>query len=266
MAKDLPYFRFTVSEWLNDDISLEDYHLQGVFICVCSFYWFQDCSIAKAKLKKRFSDAEEEIEQLLELGILKEGDDGFIQIKFLDDQYDMLSEKRKKRVEAGRKGGLASSKLRSSNAKVTLNQSSSYKDNDKDKEKIVSPGRNERPLVELDDSDFNKNGDVGKDELIDRLTYSIFKMICKNIPETHQHIKKATISKWRDSVRLMHEQDELAFTDIHDVARFATTDEFWRTTVSSTSGIRKNLAEIQKQMLKRKDEGESEKVIGDGIW
>jgi len=66
MAKELPYFRFTVAEWLNDDISLESYKLQGVFASICAFYWFQDCSITKAKLKKRFSDAQEEIEALRE--------------------------------------------------------------------------------------------------------------------------------------------------------------------------------------------------------
>lgn len=138
MAKELPYFRFTVSEWLNDDISLETYHLQGVFASVCAFYWFQDCSITKAKLKKRFSDAQEEIEELLKLGIIKEGAENFISIKFLDEQFDLLSEKRKKRVEAGRKGGLASAKQRLSNASPLPEQSSSYKDKDKDKDKEYS--------------------------------------------------------------------------------------------------------------------------------
>lgn len=135
MSKELPYFRFTVSEWLNDDISIESYHLQGVFISVCAFYWFQDCSIAKAKLKKRFGDANEEIEELLNLRILKEDENGFIMIKFLDEQYDILSEKRRNRVEAGRKGGLARASKASNNAKAKAKQSSSYKDKDKDKDK-----------------------------------------------------------------------------------------------------------------------------------
>ena len=138
MAKELPYFRFTVAEWLNDDISLESYHLQGVFISVCAFYWFQDCSIALAKLKKRFSNAQAEIEELLKLGIIKKVDEKHISIKFLDEQFDLLSEKREKRVEAGRKGGLAKSKQSSSNAKAMLKQSSSYKDKDKDKDKDKS--------------------------------------------------------------------------------------------------------------------------------
>lgn len=163
MAKELPYFRFTVAEWLNDDISLEDYHLQGVFICVCSFYWFQDCSITKAKLKKRFIDANKEIDKLIDLDIIKETEDGFIQIKFLDTQFDMLSEKRKKRVEAGRKGGMA----RASKAKAMLKQSSSYKDKDKEKDK---DGDGESKIPEIPSLSevreyFEKNGydpDVGE--------------------------------------------------------------------------------------------------------
>lgn len=154
MSKELPYFRFTVAEWLNDDISLESYHLQGVFASVCAFYWFQDCSITKAKLKKRFSDAQEEVEELLKLGIIKENKDDFISIKFLDEQFDMLSEKRQKRVEAGRKGGLASSKQRLSNAKAKPKQSSSYKDKDKDKDKDKSDSTASIPPDKEDVEDY----------------------------------------------------------------------------------------------------------------
>lgn len=134
MAKELPYFRFTVAEWMNDDIGLESYHLQGVFISVCSFYWFRDCSVTQATLKKRFSDAQEELNHLLDLGIIKERENDFICIKFLDEQYDKLSKERKNKVDSGRKGGLKSSKQRLSNGQATLKQRSSYKDKDKDKE------------------------------------------------------------------------------------------------------------------------------------
>jgi hypothetical protein len=132
LAKELPYFRFYVSEWLNDDISFLPYNVKGVFADVCSLYWFKDCSITKAMLEQRLNDAKDELEQLYSMGIIKLDDDmQEIRINFLDEQYDVLSDKRKKRVEAGRKGGLR----KSSNAKAMLKQSSSYKDKDKDKEK-----------------------------------------------------------------------------------------------------------------------------------
>ncbi len=132
MSKELPYFRFAVNEWLNDDISLEDYHIKGLFADICAYYWFKDCSITQAMLYKRFNNAEAMIKQLLNNGIIKtkNGSD-FIEIKFLNEQYDLLSESRKRRQDAGSKGG----KQRSSNAKAKLKQSSSYKDKDKENDK-----------------------------------------------------------------------------------------------------------------------------------
>ena len=57
MSKELPYFRFTVSEWLNGDISLEDFTSKGVFIDICAFYWFRDYSVTIAMLEKHYSYA-----------------------------------------------------------------------------------------------------------------------------------------------------------------------------------------------------------------
>ena len=132
MAKELPYFRFTPQEWQNGDISLERYELRGIFIEICSYYWVKDCSITKAMLEKRYSNEKALIDELVNLGILSFQESGdFIKISFLDDQFDTLSESRKRRQEAGSKGG----KAKSSKAKAKLKQSSSYKDKDKDKDK-----------------------------------------------------------------------------------------------------------------------------------
>jgi len=124
MATELPYFRFTVQEWQNGDISLERFELQGLFISICGFYWLQDCSITLALLQKKFNT--NMIQELIDLGILKhENRHDKIEIVFLNKQYDLLSEKRKQRQIAGSKGG---------NAKAKLKQKGSYKDKDKDKD------------------------------------------------------------------------------------------------------------------------------------
>jgi len=126
MAKELPYFRFTVQEWQNGDISLERFELQGLFISVCGFYWLKDCDCTLAMLHKKYSNATSELNELIELGILKhENRHDKVQIVFLNNQYDLLSEKRKLRQSAGSKGG---------NAKAMLKQKGSYKDKDKDKD------------------------------------------------------------------------------------------------------------------------------------
>jgi len=132
MAKELPYFRFTPQEWQNGDIGLESYEMKGIFIDICSYYWLRDCSLTLAMLQKKFSDATGVVEVLLNLHIIgwdKKTD--YVQINFLNEQYDMLSEKRKRRQDAGSKGG----KQKSSNATAMLKQKPSYKDKDKDKDK-----------------------------------------------------------------------------------------------------------------------------------
>lgn len=137
MAKELPYFRFTSAEWLNDDISLESYEVKGLFIDICAYYWSQDCDITLAKLQKRFSNATNLLKQLIQIDIIKhENKHDKIKIDFLMTQYDLLSEKRKLRQVAGSKGG---------NAKAMLKQKGSYKDKynnkdkDKDKDNILIP-------------------------------------------------------------------------------------------------------------------------------
>ena len=109
MAKELPYFKFFPAEWLNNSITLENYNVQGVFINICALYWFNDCSITKAMLKKRLR-IENEIEILIKVGIIKEKKNEKISINFLDEQYLELLENHTKRVLAGRKGGLSNAK------------------------------------------------------------------------------------------------------------------------------------------------------------
>lgn len=137
--QELPYFRFTPQEWQNGDITLESYDIQGLYINVCAYYWIKDCSITKAMLEKKFSNDKAQLKQLFLSKIIKISDDDFIKISFLDNQFDLLSDKRKKRQEAGKIGGLK----KSSNARILLKQKRSYKDKDnnkdkdKDKEKII---------------------------------------------------------------------------------------------------------------------------------
>ena len=128
MSKELPYFRFTVSEWLNGDISMEQMEDQGLFINVCAFYWFKDCSLALAKLKQKFKGVEDSLNRLLDSGILKVDENDNIIIDFLDEQFIKLSELHNIRSKAGRKGGL-------SKPKAKLKQKRSYKDKDKDNNK-----------------------------------------------------------------------------------------------------------------------------------
>ena len=128
MSKELPYFRFYPSEWLEGDITLENERTQGFFITLLSWYWKKDCIIDLEFINKRLVNGKATLKQclnnLIESNIIKVDDNQAVTINFLDNQYDLLSEKRQKLVEAGRAGGKASLKHRLS-----------YKDKDNNKDK-----------------------------------------------------------------------------------------------------------------------------------
>lgn len=115
MAKDLPYFKFFVSEWNDGDITLEDYKRQGLFINICSYYWSKECNVPTKVLYKKFKELIEDIDYLICEGHLKSLD-GFISINFLDEQKQDRLKTSKKNSEAGKK---SAQKRWKSNGKVT---------------------------------------------------------------------------------------------------------------------------------------------------
>mgnify|MGYP003659608547 CR=1 FL=1 len=115
MAKDLPYFKFFVSEWNDGDITLEDYKRQGLFINICSYYWSKECNVPAKVLYKKFKELIEDIDYLICEGHLKSLE-GFIRISFLDEQKQERLKTSKKNSEAGKK---SAQKRWESNEKVT---------------------------------------------------------------------------------------------------------------------------------------------------
>lgn len=105
MAKELPYFKFFVSEWSDGDITLENYNVQGLFINLCSYYWSKSCDITLSKAKKKFKNIDDLFQCLLDSGIIKVDSDDFISISFLDEQRDERDAKILINRENGLKGG-----------------------------------------------------------------------------------------------------------------------------------------------------------------
>tara|TARA_R110000824_G_scaffold72663_1_gene185357 strand:+ start:111 stop:986 length:876 start_codon:yes stop_codon:yes gene_type:complete len=87
MAKELPYFKFFVSEWNDGDITLEDYEVQGLFINVCSYYWSNECTLTLKKAEKKFRNADSDLWQtLINEQLIKVDKEDYISISFLDEQ------------------------------------------------------------------------------------------------------------------------------------------------------------------------------------
>lgn len=104
MAKELPFFKFNVSEWLTGDISFEDYDVQGLFIRVCCEYWNRSNKLTIKEAKKR-TRTTKEIDYLITKGFISRKFND-ISIKFLDEERFNIEAKSLKLSIAGRKGGL----------------------------------------------------------------------------------------------------------------------------------------------------------------
>jgi hypothetical protein len=110
MAKELPFFKFNVSEWLTGDISFEPYDVQGLFIRVCCEYWNRNNKLTIKEAKKR-TRTTTEIDDLITKGFISRKFND-ISIKFLDEERTNIEAKSLKLSIAGRKGGLKQAKGR----------------------------------------------------------------------------------------------------------------------------------------------------------
>jgi hypothetical protein len=104
MSKELPYFKFYINEWVNGDITLENYELQGLFINICSYYWSKECDLSITNLNKKFRGYEMEIDELLTSKIIKlDGD--MVKISFLNEQLQSKEVQKITNKRNGSKGG-----------------------------------------------------------------------------------------------------------------------------------------------------------------
>jgi hypothetical protein len=102
MAKNFPYFKFVVTEWLTGDIVYEEMDTQGLFVNICAIYWQRDGRLTIDDVNKRYKNPE--LLAKLTDGFL-DVTDGEISIKFLDEQLANAAELSKTYAGNGAKGG-----------------------------------------------------------------------------------------------------------------------------------------------------------------
>jgi len=102
MPLDLPYFKFIPTEWLTGNICFEDLEMQGLFINICALYWQRSGKLSVEDIEKRYKKP-------FALQSLLSGyttvTDGFISIKFLDEQLEQFTHKSVVNSLNGKKGG-----------------------------------------------------------------------------------------------------------------------------------------------------------------
>lgn len=106
MAKELPYFKFYTSEWLDGDITIENLEAQGLFINICALYWSKEGNVFIDKLRKRFHFASDDcLDSLIKEGFITVGSEGKIEISFLNEQFGERVKLSSKNSLNGKKGG-----------------------------------------------------------------------------------------------------------------------------------------------------------------
>lgn len=91
MARDLPYFKFYVSEWNDGDITLCSLEAQGLFVNLCSLYWSLKGKLFYASAMRRHSDCNASAwEELIKSNCIKILNDKIV-INFLDEQMHEMS-------------------------------------------------------------------------------------------------------------------------------------------------------------------------------
>lgn len=102
MAKNLPYFKFIVTEWLTGDITFEDLSVQGLFVNVCALYWQRECKLTTEDINRRYKNPEL-LKQLI--GRYLKVKNGNVSIKFLDEQFGEFEFISKRNSKNGKNGG-----------------------------------------------------------------------------------------------------------------------------------------------------------------
>lgn len=102
MAKNFPYFKFIATEWLTGNIVYESLSAQGLFINICATYWQRNGKLSLEEVNRRYKNPVELSELTDRFFSLT---DGFIIIKFLDEQLTEAGHVSKINKENGKKGG-----------------------------------------------------------------------------------------------------------------------------------------------------------------
>ncbi len=162
MAKDLQWFKFIISEWVNGDIKLCSLEAQGLFVNVMVLYWSRECELSIEKMRKHIPATamrsvtgeafghSPAFQELLSEDVIKiDGD--CIRIHFMDEQKANWHDLSKAKSEAGKLGGRgvkASTKAdtKASNKapdkadlKQAENQAPKQAESYRDKNKILMP-------------------------------------------------------------------------------------------------------------------------------
>jgi len=231
MSRELPYFKFFTSEWLNGDITLEDYELQGLFINVCAYYWHKDCKVTYEQLMKKFQS--NRIVDLIGDFIKVDDNEENISIVFLDEQYKEFATRKVKLSNAGKKGALIKAMQKeTATLKPPLNHHSTIREEKirEEEDKIIE----DIPSTKVDMINFKA-----------LLTYfnEVFNKKCTVIPENVKRSYNARIKEGYSKDNIRNAMANVKNDDWHkeNDFKYATLTYFSRSKTLDTYGQEKQV-------------------------
>jgi len=240
MSRDLPYFKFYTSEWLNGDVTLLEMELQGMFINACAYYWHKECDLQYKQLQRKFGP---EVNALIKEGLIVLNENETISIRFLDEQYNEFSDRKKKLSDAGKKGALlkASKKDVITTLQPPLINPLTIRE-EEDKENIIEEDIRKVLMCNLTDDSTLLNNEYHKKAFV---WFKLFKTntIESGITNTTT-IDKARLSIWSADVKRMVEIDKRTSDEMNAVYKFLQVNEFWKKNIRSVSKLREKFEQL----------------------
>jgi len=179
MAKGLPYFKFTPSEWLTGEICFEDLETQGLFINICAWYWQRDGLLKISDIEKRYNKPTA-LNSLLNGFLIIEND--IIKIAFLDEQLIERNHTSKVNSKNGSLGGRPKTKEEKPTAFDSVSE--------------TKP--NENPIRKEEEENKNKNLIINGKVVYWEVFYNYAKSIKEFYKPELDYSLKTTYTEWAE--------------------------------------------------------------------
>jgi hypothetical protein len=179
MAKGLPYFKFTPSEWLTGEICFEDLETQGLFINICAWYWQRDGVLTVSDILKRYNKPTA-FNSLSSRFLNIENDT--IKIAFLDEQLIERNHTSKVNSKNGSMGGRPKTKEEKPTAFNSVNETKA----------------NENPIRKEEEENKNKNLMVNGKVVYWEVFYNYAKSIKEFYKPELDYSLKTTYTEWAE--------------------------------------------------------------------
>lgn len=251
MEKELPFFKFTPTEWLVGKISFQPLEVQGAFIQCCCMYWKQNGLLSRKDIDYRAG--KHNIDILVEYDFIKEDQSGNLNIDFLEEQLLHFNKIRQKRAEIGSIGGVAKAKNNLANAteNVDFAKQSVADIRYKNKDIYINNILMSEISISDDEKFFIVKGEKitpkGDDIKYYKIAESFRRTFINNLKEKnspYNNQKNAKFSAYTSPIKHMIEIDEVSIDQIRAASSYLKSPEgeFWKSNILSTKKLREKIS------------------------